>query len=99
MRPPQKFLALPTSLLLLLISNPTPAHSENEDQSPAQWPNDRSAHAKYSLEDSPHRRRELEAIQSHISAGHAPVAVKKMSEDESEMFFPEYWGFREQVDE
>lgn len=99
MRLPQKFLALPTSLLLLLLSSPTPAHTENEDQSPAQWPNDRPAHVKYSPEDSPHRKRDLEAIQSHISAGHAPVAVKKMSEDESEMFFPEYWGFREQVDQ
>jgi progranulin len=99
MRLRQNFLALPTSLLLLLLSSPTAAHAENEDQSPAQWPNDRPMHIKYSPEDSSHRRQELEAIQSHISVGHAPVAVKKMSEDESEMFFPEYWRFREQVDQ
>lgn len=99
MRLPQKFLALPTSLLLLLLSSPTPAHSENEDQSPAQWPNERLANVKYSPEDLPRRKRELEAIQSHILAGHVPVAVKKMSEDESEKFLPEYWGFREQVDQ
>jgi len=99
MRFPQKLLALPTSLLLLLLSDPIQSHAEIEDQSPAQWPNDPPAHVKYSPEDSPHRRRELEAIQSHISAGHVPVAVKKMSEDESEMFFPEYWGFREQIDQ
>jgi progranulin len=99
MRLPQKFLALPTSLLLLLLSSPTSAHTENEHQSPAKWPNEAPANIKYSPKDSPHRRRELEAIQSHILAGHAPVAVKKMSEDESEKFFPEYWGFNEQVDQ
>ncbi len=99
MRLLQKFLSLPTSLLLLLLSSPTPAHTENDDKSPTQWPNEHAVNVKYSLEDLRHRRRELEAIQSHILVGHAPVAVKKMSEDESEMFFPEYWGFREQVDQ
>lgn len=91
MRLPRKFLALPTSLLLL-ISNSITVHAGDDNQSPAQWPYNRP-------EDPSHQRRSLEAVQDRILAGHSPVAVRKMSEDESEMFFPEYWGFLEQIDQ
>jgi len=98
MRLPQQFLALPTSLLLLILSS-IPAHAGDDDQSPAQWPYNRPPHVKYYPGDPPYRRRDLESIQEHILAGHAPVAVRKMSSDDSEKFFPEYWGFREQVNQ
>ena len=99
MRLPPKLLTLPTSLLLLLLSSTLPAQAENDDPSLTSWPNEHPVDLKYSPEVSLRRKRELEAIQAHISAGHAPVVVKKMSEDESEMFFPEYWGFGQQKDE
>lgn len=91
----QNFIALPPSLLLLLVSNASPSQAANDNQSPEQWLYNRPPHVKYFPEDPPHRRRDLEEIQEHISAGHAPVAVKKMSVDESEKFFPEYWGFQD----
>ncbi len=54
------------------------------------WP----AHLKYypSDHDSHIQRRRREVIDS-IRHGATPVAVKKMSEDEGEMFLPEYWSF------
>lgn len=98
MRLQHQFLALPTSLLLL-ISSSIPANAEDRDQFPAQWPYNSPPHTKNYPEDAHHRRHDLESIQEHILAGHAPVSVRKMSEDESEKFFPEYWGFRDQIDQ
>jgi hypothetical protein len=89
-------LSLPTSLLLLLLSSGAPSQSTNEEELPAQWPHNLPPHVKYWPEDPPYRRRDLEAIQDHILRGHVPVAVKKMSGDESEKFYPEYWGYHEQ---
>lgn len=95
MRLLQNILALPPSLLLLLVSNASLSRAANDDQSPEQWLYNRPSHIKYFPEDPPHRRRDLEEIQEHILAGHAPVAVKKMSVDENEKFFPEYWRFQD----
>jgi progranulin len=92
---PKTLFALPASLLLVLLYDKTPAQATEGDNSPSQWPYNHPPHVKYWPEDPPHRRRDLEAIQEHIVAGHTPVSVKKMSTDESEKFFPEYWGFEE----
>lgn len=92
----KNFLALPTSLLLLLlVPIASPSQAANDDRAPEQRLYNRPAHLKYFPEDPPHRRRDLEEIQGHILAGHVPIAVKKMSADESEKFFPEYWGFQD----
>jgi progranulin len=97
MRLPPSILALPTSLLLLLVASSPGAAYAAEDGFPPQIERPRGfpAHVKFFPEDPPGRRRDLEAIQEHIIAGHTPVAIKKMSEDEGEKFFPEYWGFAE----
>jgi progranulin len=97
MRLPRSILFLPTSLLLFLVaSSPDAAFTAEGFQSPQiERPRGFPAHAKFFPEDPPTRRRDLEAVQEHILAGHVPVAIKKMGEDESEMFFPEYWGFVE----
>jgi hypothetical protein len=97
MRFPPSILALPTSLLLFLVaSSPGTAFAAEDSFSPQiERPRGVPAHVKFFPEDPPSRRRDLEAIQAHIIAGHIPVVVKKMGEDESEKFFLEYWGFAE----
>ena len=40
-----------------------------------------------------------EEIAARIGAGVKPVRVRKMSEDEGEMFFGEYWGFEAREEE
>ena len=75
-------LALPPSLLLL-SSYTTSAHAHNNGAAlppPAQLPEPRLVQKR-------------EAIAARIGAGTKPVAVRKMTEDEGEMFFNEYWGF------
>lgn len=85
-------LALPASLLQLL-TNGEPTQAPSDDLSPVQWPYNLPRDAKVWPEDPPNRRRDVEAIKHLVREGAQPVAVKKMSGDPSEKFFPEYWGF------
>ncbi len=93
---PQNLFSLPSSLLVFLLTTSLPTQAVASDQPPAQWPYNLPPHVKYWPEDPAHMRRGLDAVQEHILAGHNPVAVKKMSEDEDEMFWPEYWSFEEE---
>src|SRR6187402_2996761 len=94
MRFASRLLALPASILILIASHATSAQSANQDdQSPEQWTYNFPPHVKFWPEDPPHRRRDLEAIEEHIRLGRKPVGVMKMSPDEGEKFYMEYWQF------
>ncbi|OBT69728.1 hypothetical protein VE03_00855 [Pseudogymnoascus sp. 23342-1-I1] len=69
--------------LLLLSSYATSAHARNNGAAlppPALLPEPRVIQRR-------------EEIAARIEAGTKPVKVRKMTEDEGEMFFNEYWGF------
>lgn len=85
-------LSLPPSLLLLIAANlPTAIVAEPN------WPHNLPAHAKYFPQDELLVRRGLSAQEQFASR--APVGVRKMSGDEGEMFFLDYWQFEEAGDE
>ncbi|CZT41608.1 related to DAN4 Cell wall mannoprotein, expressed under anaerobic conditions, completely repressed during aerobic growth [Rhynchosporium secalis] len=88
------FLSLPASILLLIATHssaqtPDPFEITTSDQ----WPYNLPPHVKFWPEDPPSRRRDLEAIEKHIQLGRKPVGVMKMSADEGEKFYMEYWQF------
>lgn len=78
-------LSLPNSLLLLLSVSPSPVTPEEP------WPYNLPKHLKYFPEDEVHIKRGLK-IQERL-ARESPISVKKMSTDEGEMFFLDYWLF------
>ncbi|TID15699.1 hypothetical protein E6O75_ATG08027 [Venturia nashicola] len=85
-----RLLSLPPALLLLIATTlPCTASSEPD------WPHNLPAHAKYFPQDEPLVRRGLSA-QEQLAASRTPIGVRKMGEDESEMFFLDYWQFEEQ---
>ncbi|KAH7399932.1 hypothetical protein BKA64DRAFT_469500 [Cadophora sp. MPI-SDFR-AT-0126] len=107
MRLTPSILSLPTSILLLIISHTsahasldsdTNAQAKSEPQSAAQWPYNLPPHVKFWPEDPPSRRRDLEAIEEHIRLGRKPVGVMKMSDDEGEKFYMEYWQFEGELE-
>ncbi|OBT88898.1 hypothetical protein VE02_01931 [Pseudogymnoascus sp. 03VT05] len=79
---PNLLIALPPSLLLL-STYATSAHAHNNGAAlpPA-------AHLP-----EPQVIQRRQEIAARIEAGTKPVRVRKMTEDEGEMFFNEYWGF------
>lgn len=84
-------LSLPASLLLLISCFPARTISAE-----VQWPYNLPPHVKYFPEDEHLVRRNVEIQQS--IAGRKPAGVRKMSDDEGEMFFMEYWQFEPRVD-
>ena len=86
MKPRSSLSLVPLSLLLLITS--WPAQTEAKDL-PSPWPRE------------PSFKMDLPSPVSHVDKGHSdprkiarggePVGVRKMSGDESEMFFMEYW--------
>jgi hypothetical protein len=84
------FFGLPSSLLVFLLSDAAATQALDSSES---WRRSPPLHAHYRPEDSPHRRRDLEDIQRRFEAGDKAMGIKKMSVDESEKFWPEYWGF------
>lgn len=76
---------LPESLLALLLLCMPPASSES------QWPHNVPKHQKYFPEDEVHVKRGL-SIQERLQR-EKPIGVKKMSDDEGEMFFLDNWIF------
>ncbi|KAF8863626.1 hypothetical protein BDZ45DRAFT_798207 [Acephala macrosclerotiorum] len=97
MRLDSSILALPASILALIALHTTSALSAEEDQSPKQWPYNLPPHVKYWPEDPPNRRRDLEAVEEHLRMGRSPVGVMKMSTDEGEKFYMEYWQFEGEI--
>ena len=79
-------LSLPASLLLLISILPARTISTEP-----QWPYNLPPHVKYFPEDEHLVRRNV-GIQQRLAGGQ-PTGVRKMSDDEGEMFFLEYWQF------
>jgi progranulin len=93
MRLDLRILGLPASLLFLLVSHTISAHTAQDDQSPVQMKWSLPIQAKRWPADSPQRRRQLEAVEEHLRLGRSPVGVLKMSDDDGEKFYMEYWQF------
>ena len=79
------FLNLPPSLLLLIATASDLAASERP------WPYNLPPHVKYFPEDEM-RVQSINELQSRM-ATQIPSVVRKMSADEGEMFFFDYWQF------
>jgi len=76
---------LPTSLLLLIVSFPSPSPALE-----VPWPRQRGILDHFAKRNRPVRR---DIDLPSPAAIQQPIGVRKMSEDEGEMFFPEYWNF------
>ncbi|KAL2026577.1 hypothetical protein VTO58DRAFT_102557 [Aureobasidium pullulans] len=76
--------ALPATLFFVIF---TPVNGQD-------WPYNLPAGAKYYPEHEHHIRRDLE-IQQRLNVA-SPSGIRKMSEDEGEKFFLDYWQFGEQ---
>ncbi|CAG8984154.1 hypothetical protein HYALB_00008155 [Hymenoscyphus albidus] len=81
-------LRLPASILLLTASHTISAESSDENENPAPW--QANLDARNRAQDGFLRRR---AVEEHLRMGRRPVGVMKMSEDEGEKFYMEYWQF------
>lgn len=94
MRLDSTILSLPASILLLLIaSHSAPSHASDNDQSPGCWPFNILSFTKCSLVEPPNQHRDPESIIENASNGRSPVGVMKMSHDEGEKFYMEYWQY------
>ena len=91
MRLPSNILCLPTSILLLLAWQTNPAQAIGDNRLPVQWPRDLTAHVKYWLYGSASGKRDGELEKDDTVVAKSPVGILKMSEDEGEKFFMEYW--------
>ena len=80
-------LALPVTLIILLSSLP---YTSSET-----WPFNLPPHERYFPEHEPHIRRDLD-IQRRLATTSAR-GVRKMSDDEGEKFFLDYWQFEDSV--
>ncbi|KAK6436519.1 hypothetical protein LTR95_007290 [Oleoguttula sp. CCFEE 5521] len=82
-------LALPAALLSFIASTEAAADA-------LQWPYNLPPTAKYHPEHEPLVKRQLEIKQK--LASQRPIGMRKMSEDEGEMFFLHYWDFGDASD-
>ncbi|KAG9682648.1 hypothetical protein KCU95_g14131, partial [Aureobasidium melanogenum] len=79
-------LAIPAALITTIFA--TPAYSQD-------WPYNLPSDAKYYPEHEHHIRRDVE-IQQKLNLT-SPCGMRKMSDDEGEKFFLDYWQFNEQA--
>ena len=91
MRNLSRLLALPASLLLVLSTAPAQTLSVEP-----QWPYNLPPHVKYFPEDEPLVRKNAELQKRLVEE--RPLGVRKMTGDEGEMFFLEYWYFSRDKD-
>jgi progranulin len=84
-------LSLPTGLLSIIASFPIVVCAE------AQWPYNLAPHEKYYPEDEAHIKREADILRRMEWS--RPRGIKKMSLDEGEKFFLDYWHFEEEEEE
>jgi progranulin len=75
-----------------MASHPVSAEANPEEQSPAQWV---QTQAKRSQEGTDRRR----DVEEHLRLGRSPVGVMKMSPDEGEKFYMEYWQFEQDLEQ
>ncbi|KAI9734844.1 MAG: hypothetical protein M1834_001923 [Cirrosporium novae-zelandiae] len=81
-----ELLALPSSLLLLIVTSPSPTQS-----SKLSWPYNLDPNTKYYPSEESEIKKNAE-LRKRLEVEN-PIEVKKMSGDEGEMFFLGYWGF------
>ncbi|KAF2721500.1 hypothetical protein K431DRAFT_284879 [Polychaeton citri CBS 116435] len=77
-------LQLPAGLLILI-------QACNGKSLESGWPYNLPASAKYFPRDEELMKRDLR-VQEKLAA-HSPIGLKKMSDDENEKFWPQYWNF------
>ncbi|KAH7125196.1 hypothetical protein B0J11DRAFT_299825 [Dendryphion nanum] len=77
--------------LILLWVSPTIVSAAVEPRPALPWPHNLPKHVKYFPEDEVHVKRGL-SIQDRLKK-EKPIGIKKMSEDEGEMFFLDNWIF------
>ncbi|KAI9867140.1 MAG: hypothetical protein M1813_009418 [Trichoglossum hirsutum] len=81
-----------TALLSFFIASGIPkVHSADTEQYSNGWPYNLPVDVKFWPEDGPFRRRDLEA--PNDEPAWTPVGVRKMSGDEGEKFYMDYWMF------
>ena len=90
MRDLLSLLAFPPALLLFISTNP-PTSIDSE----ASWPDNLPLHQNYVPEHEAMIRRNLEAQKKLATS--IPHGLRKMSTNESEMFFLEYWQFEDYI--
>ena len=89
MRNPLCLFALPPALLLIISTNPSTSMASKPS-----WPLNLQSHQKPFPEHELLIRRNLEAQKKLATS--IPHGLRKMSTNESEMFFLEYWQFEEE---
>jgi hypothetical protein len=85
MRLDPKFLGLPASILLLISSHSTTADAENNERAATRWPFNLPSTLQWPGESA---NRVADGGESR------PAGVLKMSPDDGEKFYMEYWQFR-----
>ncbi|KAE9375585.1 hypothetical protein N431DRAFT_334234 [Stipitochalara longipes BDJ] len=96
MRLDLRILGLPASLLFLLVSHTISANA-GQDEAPAQ-PQWSLPMQKRLPPDSPQRRRQAKAAEEYLRLGKTPIGVLKMSPDEGEKFYMDYWRFERELE-
>lgn len=87
-----QLLALPTSILLLISTTlPTASATASDER---RWPYNLPAGVKYWPEEEAVVRKSLE-VQEKLLKATGAVGMRKMSGDEGEKFFLEYWAFED----
>lgn len=86
--------SLPAPVLLLLAQHSLASQSSQHDaQTPAQWLRNLPAHLRSWPEYLLHRRRDIEIVEEDLQTSRSPVGVMKMSPEEGEKFYWEYWQY------
>jgi hypothetical protein len=91
MRLDSKLLGLPASILLLIASHSDIVLASDHEKAAARWPFNLLSNLKYWPE--PATNRQAEAISKDVENTGKPLGVMKMSDDEGEKFYMEYWQF------
>ena len=95
MRLSAKILGLPTSILILLVSQTNSVHAIDGENNRllASWPRDWTTHVKDWIYGSAGSKRDEGLEREDVLVAKSPVGILKMSEDEGEKFYMEYWRF------
>jgi hypothetical protein len=91
MRLDLKLLSLPASILLLVASYSELVSAADSEKAAARWPFNLLSNLKYWPGESANR--DAGALSGDCGNGIRPVGVMKMSDDEGEKFYMEYWQF------
>ena len=88
MRLSAKILGLPTSILILLVSQTNSVHAIDGENNRllASWPRDWTTHVKDWIYGSAGSKRDEGLEREDVLVAKSPVGILKMSEDEGEKF-------------